>query len=168
MKVLLFYFNKVGVKKPGMHDKVMMQEHQLRFWLKNSFHYFLWRREVIPCANQITMDIRKIRELIAAGDTSAFYNDRRWRKLAAAVRQEQHNECYYCRLHGKVTTATHVHHVKELKQYPELAYSRTYTDPDGTVRPNLLAVCHNCHETQHPNRLAGKNQRKKLINIERW
>lgn len=114
------------------------------------------------------MNTDKIIELIKSGDTSAFYNGKAWRRLAADVMHDQHNECYYCKARGRITQATMVHHINRLKDRPDLAYSRTYVDDEGLIKINLVAVCSSCHEGQHPDRFNHKKPKKKLINTERW
>ena len=71
----------------------------------------------------------------------------------------------YSILSGKITAqivrATHVHHIQELRDRPDLAF-----DAD-----NLISLCHTCHEEVH-DRLAkanGMNKRNvKFMNEDRW
>ena len=92
--------------------------------------------------------VNEIKKLIASGDTKLFYKDYTWRKLALGIIAEHKHECYMCKQHGKYTRATMVHHVEHLKSYPELAYSKTYTDNDGE-HIQLMPLCHDCHEKIH-------------------
>ena len=110
-----------------------------------------------------TEDIRK---LIRQGREREFYQQWSWRMLSERVKREQHNECYFCKRRGKYSPAKLVHHIYELKEFPEYAYKRYYIDADGTPHINLVAVCHNCHEEQH-NRGAYA-QRRHYTNAERW
>jgi 5-methylcytosine-specific restriction endonuclease McrA len=107
----------------------------------------------------------QIRALIANGETAKFYNDFYWRKLSHEIIREQHGECQICKARGKFTPAVLTHHVKHLKDFPELAYER-YQDKSCTVR-QLIALCQKCHEEQHPDRF-GKQSSEAFINSERW
>lgn len=107
----------------------------------------------------------QIRKLIAEGKTYDFYNDTYWRHLSHEIMREQNNECQLCKKRGRYTPAVLVHHVRELKQAPELAYSR-WQDDECTV-PQLIALCQNCHEQQHPNRFGNKDENH-YINDEWW
>ena len=110
----------------------------------------------------------QIIELIKSGNTHEFYNNWAWRKLSKQIRKEQNNECQLCKARGKFKPAHIVHHVKHLKQYPELAYSRYYYE-DGVRHRQLIAVCNSCHEALHPERGISKNASKyKYTNQERW
>lgn len=107
----------------------------------------------------------QIRRLIAAGETKKFYEDYSWKKLAHAVIKEQNNECQLCKKRGRATPAVLVHHVLELKEHPEFAYSR-WQDEAHTKR-QLIALCQQCHEEQHPNRF-GQNRAEHYTNEEKW
>ena len=108
----------------------------------------------------------QIRELIRQGDAAAFYNDRTWRRLSREVMAEQHNECQHHKARGRYAKAQMVHHVMHLRDHPELAYSKTHTDADGKEQRNLVALCFECHEAEHPDRL--KKRWNKYRGDERW
>ncbi len=91
----------------------------------------------------------QIRRFIADGRIDRFYNDRTWRRISNEVRQEQHNECQYCRLEGKAGRADIVHHVKHLRDFPELAYSKYYYSADGTKQQQLMCCCYAHHRLLH-------------------
>lgn len=91
----------------------------------------------------------EIAAMIINDDTSAFYNDRTWRKLSKKVIKNGNEDCVECRKMGKVSKATLTHHVNELKDRPDLAYSLTYTDENGEVKPQLIPLCHDCHDRVH-------------------
>lgn len=63
-----------------------------------------------------------------------FYKSPRWRRLRAAYLAE-HPLCAKCDEEGRTTAARHVHHVKERKQFPELAFEWD----------NLQSLCVPCH-----------------------
>ena len=90
----------------------------------------------------------EIRQLIRNGCEENFYNDRYWRSLSQAVIAEHHGECVMCKYAKRLRPATLVHHVRHLKEYPELAYSRTYT-AEGVEHMQLMPLCHDCHERIH-------------------
>lgn len=112
------------------------------------------------------LSVEQIKALIKSGNTWRFYHDKTWVKLSKRVRNEQHNECYYCRRRGKYSPARLVHHIYHIEEYPEHAYKRYYTDANGVPHINLVAVCHNCHEEQHGRGIYAK--RKHFTNVERW
>jgi len=76
-----------------------------------------------------------------------------WRVPRAEVLHDQHNECQLCKGNGLVETATTVHHIKHLRQHPELALTKS----------NLMAVCKECHYKIHHNLIV-----KQQLNVERW
>jgi len=98
----------------------------------------------------------QIKTMIEAGDVSAFYNDFYWRKLSHEIIKAGHNECTMCKQHGRYSPAVLTHHITPLKQAPERAYDRS----------NLIALCHECHETIHERgAFANVNGYQ---NIEKW
>ena len=108
---------------------------------------------------------KKLLQAIRKGNTHYFYTSWTWRKKRKQILIRDNNECQICKQNGKVTVGTKddpliVHHIKELKQYPELAL----------VDENLLSVCNNCHESIcHPDRLEEYKKTKTVIDIpERW
>ena len=102
-----------------------------------------------------------VTKLIIENKTDDFYNSRMWRKKRAVILKEQHYECQRCKARGKYKRAVIVHHIKHLKEHPELAL----------VDSNLEAVCFACHEELHPEKQDEFRKRytKKLqLNEERW
>ena len=94
-------------------------------------------------------------EKIKNGDTQTFYMSYAWRKKRLEILDRDNNECQRCKEEGKFSPADTVHHIKELKDYPEL----------GLTDSNLICLCHNCHNEIH-GRFEGK---KPKIDIpERW
>lgn len=85
----------------------------------------------------------------------SFYHTSRWKHKRKDILKRDHNECRLCRQKGKYARATTVHHVKHLKDAPELAL----TDD------NLISLCRECHEVVHP-----EKHKKKYgyTNEERW
>ncbi len=59
-----------------------------------------------------------------------------------------------------------MHHVNQLDKHLGFGLEKYYTDVNGKVKPNLISVCKDCHETVcHPERLL---HTKKSLNEERW
>lgn len=100
--------------------------------------------------------INWITKLIKENNIHAFYVSGPWKKLRQEVINKSNKECQLCKSKGKVSTATTVHHIKHLKDHPELALTRS----------NLMAVCKECHNELHPEKHRHKS--KKVINEERW
>lgn len=85
---------------------------------------------------------------------NAFYHTTKWRDKRAAILRRDHKACRLCRENGRYTPATTVHHLKHLRDYPELALEDS----------NLISLCGECHELVHPE----KHQSKGFKNVERW
>lgn len=95
-----------------------------------------------------------------------FYKSKYFRRLREAVLEEQHNECQVCLKHGEITAADTVHHVKHVREYPEMALSPYYYE-DGEKKRNLIAICKACHAQEHPEKLE-KNKKEHFVTEERW
>ena len=98
----------------------------------------------------------EIRALIVADNTEAFYNSKAWRRLSHRIINAAHKECRICKQEHRLTRAVLVHHVKPLREHPELAYEPS----------NLMPLCHDCHERMHKRGLYA--ERTGFINEERW
>ena len=85
---------------------------------------------------------------------NAFYHTARWQAKRKDILRRDRKQCRMCRDKGRYTPATTVHHLKHLREYPELAL----TDD------NLISLCSECHELVHPE----KHQSKGFMNEERW
>lgn len=106
--------------------------------------------------------LTQLTKMIADGDTKRFYDWTEWRELSAEVMAMDHFECQRCKLRGRYSRAEIVHHVKHLKDRPDLALS-VY---DGHSR-QLISLCRACHEAEHPERMR-KFKQKAPFNVERW
>lgn len=104
------------------------------------------------------MELNDIIKLILAGNIHAFYKSREWQIIRAEVLKEQHYECQRCKSKGEYSSGNIVHHIKHIKEYPELAL----------VRSNLMVVCYACHNELHPEKAFKFKVKKKPINEERW
>lgn len=132
------------------------------------------------------MDLITLRQLIKEDRLVKFYQCPAWRKLRARVLDRDNRECQRCKDEGKVSTPSHpttprapggpsdsghlkkdeenkikslhVHHIKEIKDFPEL----------GLVYENLITLCQECHNKKH-DRLKRKGKKKeRFVNEERW
>lgn len=99
-----------------------------------------------------------IRELIAEGRLYRFYKSTEFVELRRQVLAREHNECVECRKRGRYRRAKVVHHVNEVRDRPDLALSLYYKDTDGTVKPNLIPLCQECHERAHGRAYAGRGE----------
>lgn len=108
-----------------------------------------------------------IKQLEAAGELEQFYQTKEWKELRAEVLIDNHYECAECIKRGRYTRAVCVHHVNEVRNRPDLALSKYYTDQEGKQHKQLIPLCNTCHNEIHDK--LGKWQRKgKFINVERW
>ncbi len=73
-------------------------------------------------------------------DTSKFYKSQKWKRKREAILKRDGYRCVECRRYGRMREATHVHHIKELEDYPELALASG----------NLESLCSQCHNKKHP------------------
>ena len=109
--------------------------------------------------------LRQLRELIAQGREWLFYSWPEWKSKRAEVLQLDRNECQRCRAKGRYKRGTIVHHVKHLRDRPDLALS--ITDPDTGER-QLVTVCKSCHEAEHPEAFWQNLPKTPPLTEERW
>lgn len=110
--------------------------------------------------------LARLRALIDAGQEARFYSWKVWKRLSAKVRAIDRQECLRCKARGKYSTAEIVHHVKHLRDRPDLALS--VYDPDTKER-QLVSLCRACHEEEHPERLRPAfAAAAKPLTEERW
>ncbi len=98
------------------------------------------------------------------------YKLKEWRELRDIVLKESHNECYDCKQLGIITLGTdeeplEVHHINFVRVRPDLFLSKFFIDKDGKIKPNLVALCHKCHDKRHNRFSSSSND---FINDERW
>lgn len=111
-------------------------------------------------------DINRLRQLISDGREGVWYNGAAWEHMRRAVLKMDHYECQRCKARGRYHKAEIVHHVKHLKDRPDLALS--IYDPD-TGNRQLISVCKQCHEDLHPEVLHAKQFKSKdPVTAERW
>ena len=102
--------------------------------------------------------------LIASDNVHAFYGSGEWKKLRSQLLNlDKHGRprvrCYDCerKSPAEVTTATTVHHIKPLRERPDLALS--LKDENGEAQ--LVPLCDSCHWDRH-------HERKTVRIPERW
>lgn len=112
--------------------------------------------------------LKRLRQLIDRGEETRFYSWKCWERLAAYVKTGlDHSECQKCKTRGKYAPAEIVHHVKHLRDRPDLALS--IWDPETKER-QLISLCRACHELEHPERMRQPLQgaAAKPLTEERW
>lgn len=126
-------------------------------------------RKNAPAPGQPMVDW--IRALIRSGELWRFYKSREWLDLRGEILREQKGKCEWCRAKspGLLRDAETVHHVRHVRDCPELALSRWYVDGQGRRQKNLIALCHDCHDKAH-NRFGHKltKGQEAPLTPERW
>jgi len=109
----------------------------------------------------------QLRALLASGREAQFYWWPEWQRLRGDVLQLDRFECQLCKARGRYRKATLVHHVKHLRDRPDLALS--LFDPDTGER-QLVSVCKKCHEAEHPEALEAHRFEPRSVPLtrERW
>lgn len=102
-------------------------------------------------------------ELVEAGQSDKFYSWGVWLRRRDEVLRMDRWECQICKAKGRYRKASIVHHVKHLKDRPDLALSIW----DGRER-QLVSVCKQCHEDQHPESQRQYRSQAEPITEERW
>lgn len=109
-----------------------------------------------------------IRELEAADQLYKFYNSPEWKRLAAEVMRDHHNECEDCAAKGDYSPAVTVHHEHEVREHPELALTRYIVDESGNEREVLHPLCNICHNERHGRFGGRKPSIGRFVNAEMW
>ena len=111
--------------------------------------------------------LNQLIRLIKEGREHEFYLWDEWRNpdhgVRAKVLKLDHFECQECRKRGRYRKATIVHHIKHLKDRPDLALSIF----DGDER-QLESVCKQCHEDLHPESQLQYKPTDLPVTEERW
>lgn len=93
--------------------------------------------------------LQQLQGMIAAGTSDDFYDWPEWKEIRKPVLDLDRKECQICKRCGRYRKAVMVHHIKHLRDRPDLALS--VVDPD-TGKRQLISLCRACHEDQHPER----------------
>ena len=88
----------------------------------------------------------------------SFYAGSAWLNKRADVLRRDNYECQRCKSKGKFSKAECVHHVKHLKDRPDLAL----------VDSNLISLCNTCHQYEHPEKLHANVIKRRVVSNERW
>lgn len=86
-----------------------------------------------------------------------FYKSTVWINKRKEILKRDHNECQRCKSKGRFSKADCVHHIKHLKNRPDLALTND----------NLISLCNTCHNEVHPEKLHSSIKHK-YNNQERW
>lgn len=86
-----------------------------------------------------------------------FYKSTIWINKRKDILKRDHFECQRCKAKGRFSKAECVHHIKHLKNRPDLALEDK----------NLLSLCNVCHNEVHPEKLHHSDKHK-FKNQERW
>jgi 5-methylcytosine-specific restriction enzyme A len=108
------------------------------------------------------MTLQRINQLIREDKLVKFYQSKEWRGedgIREKALKRDNYECQECKRKGDVSLAQNVHHIKEVKEFPELAL----------VLDNTESVCINCHNKEHGRIFKYIRKKKpKFMNEERW
>ena len=107
----------------------------------------------------------KLTDLIAQGREGEFYRARPWKNIARKARELDKNECQICKARGRYSRGELVHHIKHLRDRPDLAMD--IYDPITGER-QLITLCKRCHEEQHPDSMAKARKKEGFTNEEPW
>lgn len=107
--------------------------------------------------------LKQLIALIASDQEYRFYSWSCWLRTREEVLKLDHYECQRCKTRGRYSRAVLVHHVKHLKDRPDLALSIW----DGEER-QLVSVCKKCHEELHPESQRQYKPLTKPVTEERW
>lgn len=110
-----------------------------------------------------TVRLRQLLQLIAQGQEYKFYSWTEWRHLRLEVLKLDRWECQKCKRRGRYRRASVVHHIKHLRQRPDLALSVW----DGEAR-QLESLCKRCHEEEHPESQRQFSPPCASVTDERW
>lgn len=106
-------------------------------------------------------------------EVKSFYNSSAWKHKRIEILERDHHECQDCKdrlkkaveekisLSGedkKIRKAVEVHHIKGLREHPELSL----------VDENLISLCTQCHNIRHGRNPKRFVRKKKLISEEKW
>ena len=86
-----------------------------------------------------------------------FYKIYQWTKKRRKILRRDNYECQRCKSDGRYHNAECVHHIKHLRDRPDLALTDS----------NLISLCYACHNIVHPEKLH-LNLKRKFKNDERW
>ncbi|WZY00353.1 HNH endonuclease signature motif containing protein [Bacillus sp. FSL W7-1360] len=89
-------------------------------------------------------------------ESRRFYNSKAWQKARRLALNRDDHLCRHCFDNGTITSAQTVHHIKYLKDHPELALDLA----------NLVSLCFSCHNHMHSNRMKPMEKRHVRVSVE--
>ena len=119
------------------------------------------------------MGVFYLHKIMTDKEVKQFYNSKQWKTKRIRILQRDNFECQDCvsRLKEaavkfiqlpvndrRIRKASDVHHIKELREYPEL----------GLEDDNLISLCVDCHNKRHGRTIKKFTKRKKPLTEERW
>lgn len=108
--------------------------------------------------------LQQLVTLIQSGKEFLFYQWPEWKRIRAEVLKLDHYECQKCKAEKhRYRKAMIVHHVKHLKDRPDLAL-----DIYEKEERQLISVCKDCHEKLHPESQRQHQSNANQITEERW
>lgn len=107
--------------------------------------------------------LRQLKKLIQDGREDLFYTWPEWKSLRRDVLDLDHCECQLCKAKGRFRPARIVHHIRHLRDRPDLALS-VWVDGER----QLVSVCKRCHEEQHPESQRQFAPVHPPVTLERW
>lgn len=101
--------------------------------------------------------LKKHIDYINNGHEKKFYKSWTWKKKRKEIIDRDNGECQHCKERGEFSKGRLVHHIKHLKECPEL----------GLADDNLITLCDECHNIMHPEK-GYLPTKKNNIHRERW
>lgn len=106
-------------------------------------------------------------------ELKAIYNSARWKQKRIKILERDCYECQDCKARvvrayhnqeklsardKEIRRAEEVHHIKEVREFPELAFEDD----------NLISLCKQCHNIRHGRNPYRFVKRKKRLTEEKW
>ena len=106
-------------------------------------------------------------------EVKKFYNSKHWKNKRLIILARDRSECQDCKKRledavknnayltpddRRIRPAQEVHHIKELKEFPEL----------GLEEDNLVSLCTICHNARHGRTVKYFNVKKERLTEEQW
>lgn len=118
-----------------------------------------------PGSGISSLRLNELVNLIAAGQEFKFYSWPEWRRIRQDVLRFDRYECQHCKAQGRFRKGRIVHHIKHLRDRPDLALS--VFDPETGER-QLETLCKACHESEHPESQRQFSPKAVPLTAERW
>lgn len=107
----------------------------------------------------IPLTIQEIMRLYEQDKIIKFYKHPYWYKnIRLKALERDNHECQSCKRKGKYSKGRNVHHIKELRDRPDLAYNLD----------NLETLCIRCHNDEHEKEKNIIKRKCVIDDVERW